>query len=242
MTEQPIDEAQPDQVAPPEVEVSESSFTSDTDIPPELEARYKSMLGDYTRKTQEISELRKEAESAVEFFNALQDEQGRDEALRQLAEFVGQDEYLSAAGFAMDGEDNTEDFSEFTEASGDPRVDQLSAEWEAYKSSQQEQQILGEIESFTDQEMGRLSIDNDAEQRAVLSIAATLDLDSQGLPQIEAASQMLNDLYGEKQKSWIDSKKAPRQPIQGEAATQGFDFNNEDERRAHIAALIEAND
>lgn len=67
MTEQPIDEAQPDQVAPPEVEVSESSFTSDTDIPPELEARYKSMLGDYTRKTQEISELRKEAESAVEF-------------------------------------------------------------------------------------------------------------------------------------------------------------------------------
>jgi hypothetical protein len=242
MTEQPIDEAQPDQVAPPEVEVSESSFTSDTDIPPELEARYKSMLGDYTRKTQEISELRKEAESAVEFFNALQDEQGRDEALRQLAEFVGQDEYLSAAGFAMDGEDNTEDFSEFTEATGDPRVDQLSAEWEAYKSSQQEQQILGEIESFTDQEMGRLSIDNDAEQRAVLSIAATLDLDSQGLPQIEAASQMLNDLYGEKQKSWIDSKKAPRQPIQGEAATQGFDFNNEDERRAHIAALIEAND
>ena len=242
MTEQPIEEAQPDQVAPPEVEVSESSFTSDTDIPPELEARYKSMLGDYTRKTQEISELRKEAESAVEFFNALQDEQGRDEALRQLAEFVGQDEYLSAAGFAMDGEDNTEDFSEFTEATGDPRVDQLSAEWEAYKSSQQEQQILGEIESFTDQEMGRLSIDNDAEQRAVLSIAATLDLDSQGLPQIEAASQMLNDLYGEKQKSWIDSKKAPRQPIQGEAATQGFDFNNEDERRAHIAALIEAND
>jgi len=242
MTEQPIDEAQPDQVAPPEVEVSESSFTSDTDIPPELEARYKSMLGDYTRKTQEISELRKEAESAVEFFNALQDEQGRDEALRQLAEFVGQDEYLSAAGFAMDGEDNTEDFSEFAETVGDPRVDQLSAEWEAYKSSQQEQQILGEIESFTDQEMGRLSIDNDAEQRAVLSIAATLDLDSQGLPQIEAASQMLNDLYGEKQKSWIDSKKAPRQPIQGEAATQGFDFNNEDERRAHIAALIEAND
>lgn len=242
MTEQPIDEAQPDQVAPPEVEVSESSFTSDTDIPPELEARYKSMLGDYTRKTQEISELRKEAESAVEFFNALQDEQGRDEALRQLAEFVGQDEYLSAAGFAMDGEDNIDDFSEFTEATGDPRVDQLSAEWEAYKSSQQEQQILGEIESFTDQEMSRLSIDNDAEQRAVLSIAATLDLDNQGLPQIEAASQMLNDLYGEKQKSWIDSKKAPRQPIQGEAATQGFDFNNEDERRAHIAALIEAND
>lgn len=242
MTEQPIDEAQPDQVAPPEVEVSESSFTSDTDIPPELEARYKSMLGDYTRKTQEISELRKEAESAVEFFNALQDEQGRDEALRQLAEFVGQDEYLSAAGFAMDGEDNTDDFSEFTEDVSDPRVDQLSAEWEAYKSSQQEQQILGEIESFTDQEMSRLSIDNDAEQRAVLSIAATLDLDSQGLPQIEAASQMLNDLYGEKQKSWIDSKKAPRQPIQGEAATQGFDFNNEDERRAHIAALIEAND
>lgn len=242
MTEQPIDEAQPDQVAPPEVEVSESSFTSDTDIPPELEARYKSMLGDYTRKTQEISELRKEAESAVEFFNALQDEQGRDEALRQLAEFVGQDEYLSAAGFAMDGEDNNDDFSEFTEATNDPRVDQLSAEWEAYKSSQQEQQILGEIESFTDQEMGRLSIDNDAEQRAVLSIAATLDLDNQGLPQIEAASQMLNDLYGEKQKSWIDSKKAPRQPIQGEQATQGFDFNNEDERRAHIAALIEAND
>lgn len=90
--------------------------------------------------------------------------------------------------------------------------------------------------------MSRLSIDNDAEQRAVLSIAATLDLDNEGLPQIEAASQMLNDLYGEKQKSWIDSKKAPRQPIQGEAATQGFDFNNEDERRAHIAALIEAND
>ena len=244
MSEQPY-EAKPDEVAPLEsgVGASEESFTSDGVVPPELEARYKSMQADYTRKTQEIAELRKEAEAATEFFNALENDEQRDDALRQLAEFVGQDNYLTAAGFSMDDED-TFDESEFEnfDSVSDPRVDQMAAEWEAYKESQNEQQVLSEIESFTDQEMSRLSIDNDAEQRAVLSIAATMELDREGLPQIEAAADMLNDLYGQKQKSWIGSKQAPRQPLQGAQGEQAFDFSNEDERRKHIAALIEANE
>jgi hypothetical protein len=242
-TEQPIGDSVND--APPvSGEGASESFTDASgDLPPELESRYKSMQADYTRKTQEIAELRREAEAATEFFNALSDEEMRDDALRQLAEYVGPETLAAAAGFEVADEDNLEsDFSEFEEPVADPRVDQLAAEWESYKEAQQEQAILQEIESFTDGEMSRLGVEDEAEQRAVLSIAATMDLNREGFPQLEAAKQMLDDLYGSKQKQWIDSKKAPRQPLQGEQAEEGFDFSNEEERRKRIAALIEANE
>ena len=241
-TEHPIEDSVDD--APPvSGEGASESFTDVSgDLPPELESRYKSMQADYTRKTQEIAELRREAEAATEFFNALSDEEMRDDALRQLAEYVGPETLAAAAGFEV-GEDNPEqDFSQFEEEVKDPRVDQLAAEWESYKEAQQEQAILQEIESFTDGEMTRLGVEDEAEQRAVLSIAATMDLDREGFPQLEAAKQMLDELYGSKQKQWIDSKKAPRQPLQGEQADEGYDFSNEDERRKRIAALIEANE
>ena len=241
-TEHPIEDSVDD--APPvSGEGASESFTDVSgDLPPELESRYKSMQADYTRKTQEIAELRREAEAATEFFNALSDEEMRDDALRQLAEYVGPETLAAAAGFEV-GEDNPEqDFSQFEEEVKDPRVDQLAAEWESYKQSQEEKAILQEIESFTDGEMTRLGVEDEAEQRAVLSIAATMDLDREGFPQLEAAKQMLDELYGSKQKQWIDSKKAPRQPLQGEQADEGYDFSNEDERRKRIAALIEANE
>ena len=241
-TEHPIEDSVND--APPvSGEGASESFTdAGGELPPELESRYKSMQADYTRKTQELSELRKEAEAATEFFNALSDEEMRDDALRQLAEYVGPETLAAAAGFEV-GEDNPEqDFSQFEEEVKDPRVDQLAAEWESYKQSQEEKAILQEIESFTDGEMTRLGVEDEAEQRAVLSIAATMDLDREGFPQLEAAKQMLDELYGSKQKQWIDSKKAPRQPLQGEQADEGYDFSNEDERRKRIAALIEANE
>jgi nitrate/nitrite-specific signal transduction histidine kinase len=243
-TEHPSEDSVND--APPvSGEGASESFTEvGGDLPPELESRYKSMQADYTRKTQELSELRREAEAASEFFNALSDEDMRDDALRQLAEYVGPETLAAAAGFEVADEDNLEpDFSEFDESpAADPRVDQLAAEWESYKEAQQEQAILQEIESFTDGEMARLGVEDDAEQRAVLSIAATMDLDREGFPQLEAAKQMLDELYGSRQKEWIESKKAPRQPLQGEQAEEGYDFSNEEERRKRIAALIEANE
>lgn len=242
--EQPIEDSAQEEITPPETGVGaseDSSFTTADDLPPELEARYKSMQADYTRKTQELAEQRKEAEAALEFINALQDESQRADALRQLADFVGENEYLTAAGFEADAEDNEQEPMDDFGGLNDPRVDQLAAEWEDYKKSQQEKEILHEIETFTEGEMSRLGIEDDREQQAVLSIAATLDLDQNGLPQIDAAYKMLNDLFGEKQKSWIDSKKAPRQPLQGAAGEEDFDFSNEDERRKRMAALIEAN-
>lgn len=243
-TEHPSEDSVND--APPvSGEGASESFTEvGGDLPPELESRYKSMQADYTRKTQELSELRREAEAATEFFNALSDEDMREDALRQLAEYVGPETLAAAAGFEVADEDNLEgEFAdEFGEPASDPRVDQLAAEWESYKEAQQEQAILQEIESFTDGEMSRLGVEDEAEQRAVLSIAATMDLDREGFPQLEAAKQMLDELYGSRQKEWIESKKAPRQPLQGEQADEGFDFSDADERRKRIAALIEANE
>lgn len=243
-TEHPSEDSVND--APPvSGEGASESFTEvGGDLPPELESRYKSMQADYTRKTQELSELRREAEAATEFFNALSDEDMREDALRQLAEYVGPETLAAAAGFEVADEDNLEpDFSEFDEMpAADPRVDQLAAEWESYKEAQQEQAILQEIESFTDGEMARLGVEDEAEQRAVLSIAATMDLDREGFPQLEAAKQMLDDLYGSRQKQWIDSKKAPRQPLQGQQADEGYDFSDAEERQKRIAALIEANE
>lgn len=243
-TEHPNEDSVND--APPvSGEGASDSFTdAGGDLPPELEARYKSMQADYTRKTQELAEQRREAENAMAWVEALQNEETRNDALRQLAEELGPEVVAEAAGFevAQDTEDEL-DFSQFEEPGAyDPRVDQLEAELNAFKQAQEEQAILQEIESYTEEEMTRLGIDSEAEQRAVLSIAATLDLDREGFPQIEAASQMLEELYGSKQKEWIGSKKASRPPLQGQAGEEAFDFSNEDERRKHLAALIEANE
>lgn len=245
-TEHPIEDSETTDAPPVSGEGASDSFTDASgDLPPELESRYKSMQADYTRKTQELAEQRREAENAMAWVEALQNEETRNDALRQLAEELGPEVVAQAAGFevAQDTE-NELDFSQFEDDGtvADPRVDQLEAEWNAYKQAQEEQAILHEIESFTEQEMSRLGIDNEAEQRAVLSIAATLDLDREGFPQIEQANQMLEELYGSKQKEWIGSKKASRPPLQGQQGEETFDFNNEDERRKYLAALIEADE
>ena len=243
-TEHPVEDSVENDAPPVSGEGASESFTQSDDLPPELESRYKSMQADYTRKTQELAEQRREAENAMAWVEALSNEETRSDALRQLAEELGPEVVAEAAGFevAQDTEDEL-DFSQFEEPGvADPRVDQLEAELNAFKQAQEEQAILQEIESFTEQEMERLGIGNEAEQRAVLSIAATLDLDREGFPQIEAANQMLEELYGSKQKEWIGSKKASRPPLQGQQAEETFDFNNEDERRKYLAALIEADE
>src|SRR4051812_1406642 len=87
--------------APVEAEQFSENFDPTT-LPEELQPAYKQMHGDYTRKTQALSEQRKEAENAVAFIESLRSEEHRQAALQQLAEDIGPDAVLEALGYTTD--------------------------------------------------------------------------------------------------------------------------------------------
>lgn len=80
-------------------------------LPPELQAKYKSMLADYTRKTQSIADVRKKAETYdqiskdqrfIDYWNGLNRQQKADlkkqepEAVKKLAEVITPEEFQQA--------------------------------------------------------------------------------------------------------------------------------------------------
>jgi len=217
---------------------AEESFNPN-ELPDELQPVYRQMQAAYTQKTQSLASQRKEAEAAMAFMQALQDEQERADALRQLADFVGPDAYLTAAGFESGDEDSDEEFSDTPVT--DPRLDEIVQWRDQLLEQQQEAELIGQIESYTEGEFARLGLEDDGLKELVLGRATVYDLDENGMPQIQQAWTDVQSLLESQQENWIKSKKTSRPPTNGSSATEDeFDFQDVDARQARMAARLEA--
>ena len=225
-----------------EAAFSEGSFNAD-ELPDELRPVYRQMQAAYTQKTQSLADQRREAAEAMEFMQALQNEQDRSEALRQLVNFVGPDAYLTAAGYEFEDEDDDEsDESDNPQVASDPRLDEIVQWRESLQAQQDEDALISQIESFTEGEFARLGVEDDSVKELVLGRATVYDLDESGMPQIQQATEDVTRLLDERTESWIKSKKsAGRGPTPGQAAEEDeFEFSDVDERQARMAARLEA--
>lgn len=236
------------------------------DVPEEyrehVEKAYKQLRADYTRKTQSLAQERREAENAMAFIAALQSEDQRADALRQIADaYGGEQALLDILGYETDDSPDLAELANIDDIDPDDPNAAMRAEWEQFKEFQAqqaaeaeqaeaaraEQEHLDRIDqSVTDQlkalakQHGEISAE---EEDLILGHAlANLPPDDDGMPQIGKAFEALNGAWNAKQQRWAKSKETTHVAPDGVAATQVPDLDNERDRRDYIAAAVAAQD
>ena len=231
------DEAKLDEV--PGADAQETTFTNvkPDELPEELQGIYKSLQGDYTRKTQEIAEQRRRAEQASTIYDAIQN---RDpQVLRQIADTYGQETVLDALGYALDEDDPDPPANDF---------DALKREFEELKGNitqtqqkAQEEALLARIETDITKQFTGSDL-SEKEREIVTAHALTAGyVTPEGFPDVRKAAEDFEEVLTGRQKKWAEGKRSPRKPVQGSPGSEQIDWSDEDARRAVIAAALEAN-
>jgi len=206
-------------------------------LPDEVQPVYKNLQADYTRKSQEIANQRREAEQATAFYNAIQSQDPQ--ALRQIADVYGQETVLDTFGYALDNDDPQE-YSDPIDALR-KELDELKGNVTKGEQKAQEEALLVQIESDIAQQFKGVDL-SEKEQEIVTAHALTAGyVTADGFPDVKKAYADFEEVLSEQQKKWASGKRAPRQPVQGTTGSDKVDFGNEDERRALIASMLDAN-
>jgi len=168
--------------------------------------RAKALQADYTRKTQDIAETRREAEQNQAIFDGLRDPNTR----LQYAQLLGltQDDLLQAFGLEM-AEPEEPEFEE--EQFRDPRVDQLLQQRQQEEAEHQElQQLQGEanhIESELQDIENKGNVEFSDEDAEILTTYARTHPDKLGQPDVRKAYKVLKGAIDRRQQEWIESRK-----------------------------------
>lgn len=221
--DQPIDAPEAPQTDQPTAD-QEESFT-DSYNPEELpedaraayEAAYKRLQGDYTRKTQSISQERQEAERAQQVLQALSNPETAPDVLRAL-------------GYELEAEEAEESFAgpedQIAQLKGE--IDQLRQErQQETQTAAEENELIEQIEGL-EQQAGREFTDKEIR---LLS-------GRENAPQ--ALHNLLEEIVSERQKAFVESKKAPRAATPGTPASKAADLSTEQGRLAAMQAAAEA--
>ena len=188
---------------------------------------------DYTRKTQEVAEQRKQAESITAALNDLRDPETRDEAAKWLAEAGLLTEELAAEVFGWETEDDDDE-------NPDDPVSQMRREWEEFKAERaserekaKQERLIASVDEHIGNEFTALEAEGhkltDRAKRLIVSEALVTYPQSgpDGMPDIRAAFKDYADDRTEFQKEWANGKTAaqPTSPGGG-TATEVPDWAN----------------
>jgi hypothetical protein len=201
-----------------------------------FEARYGDLRSDYTRKTQELADQRKQVSAIVD---AIKDPEHPSHA--EVMDYLGLE-------FA-DDEDAEESEYDFDE--GDPLAE-IRQEIAALKQErEQEQQFLSQqqqeaaledyLESSITDLQRREGIDefND-DELALLVNAAVAMPNEQGQPDIDAAYARFKGAFAARQKAWMGSKRAPRAPGDGVPGSAELDVTDRSQRLSESERIAQA--
>lgn len=255
----------PEGTEAPAEDATDESFTTFNiaDVPeeyrPHVEQIHRQLQSDYTKKRQSEAERVRQAESALAFVDALQSEEQRADALKQIADAFGPEAVLDALGFEIDDPD-APDVGQATELddvdTDDPiarleaQIHALQAEREVERQQQQtaqeqqqEQELLDRIDEHVTSEIDALTsihgeISEDEEELIVGHALANLPPDANGMPQIRKAYESLNGVWNARQKRWAKSKETTHVAPGGTAATQVPDLDQEMDRRDFMAEQL----
>lgn len=181
----------------------------------DYEKRYNDLRSDYDRRNQRVSELE-------QFYGQLADPQTQAEALQALG--------LELA----DVEDDEE-----LEADPDARIERMEQFLSQRAEAEAEQELFELERQYLDQEIGKLDDTlSEKEQEAVRNLALSLQ-DSEGLPDVNAAHELLKQVAEERQQRYLESKKAPRVEL-GQAGLEKEDMSDPDVRVRLMAEAVEA--
>lgn len=212
-----------------QTETPEDSFTESYDpasvpaeVRPQLEAAYNLMRADYTRKRQADAESVREAQQAMTILEGLQDPERAPEILRILGIDV------NPQGPQQDPFEDSYDYVDPNE-----RIDQLQAQLaqrDEYAQMQAAEEaedayVAEQIESLE----GQLNRQFSDEEIGLLYLYADQNRDVNGIPDVQAASALLDGVFATRQKEMLSPKaNAPRTPGQGRAASRNIDTSTEE--------------
>jgi hypothetical protein len=270
----PADEqGKPDESAAPDLESVETSQTEgheaeqetpdyfgDTFDPAtlhdDLRPGWKQLLGDYTRKTQEIAEERREIEEKAHYAQLIDMLRSNDPEENQVAlKALDYDFYADPDVAADDLEDELYD-EDYDEDDGLSAVQKKLAELEQWKADQESafqeslqqqeaQQYEDAVNEFLDESWVELKKqigrdDFSEEEELVLEQMAAANLDDDGLPDLGKAYTLLSDVLAANRGKWVKSKDAPEVSTAGSSATQVPDLDDPKQRREYMENRIAA--
>ena len=216
------------------------------DVPDEhreyVKQAYDQMRGDYTRKTQELAQQRREAESAMALISDLQSEDPdtRSHAIKWIAENFGENAVLEALGVEVEDGAEDDEAEDKQPEFRDPRVDQLLAE----RERQEQEAALADLEKNIDTRIKDLAsqagyeLDEDEEDLIWDKVLALPPLED-GSPNIDEAFKKVTGLR-QKFAPPKPKPKAPSPPAEGTSGTPAS-VPLSDPKARREAALAAAN-
>jgi len=245
--DEPIDEGQ---VEAPEVdgtsEDTEGFEAPDfTDIPEEYRGRIseieREFKSQYTKKTQELAEERKQYEAAKEqiaFVESLQNDPDVQKALLK--------ELAALQGYEFPEDENEVEPQQEEEAFEDPRLTELLARLEEQETMEAHEHYLNQIQTRIENDLSSLEEEHgrkfsDDEKDVIVNYALAAADDEQESPDIAGAFERLAGIEAGWKKRYIETKKAPY--VAGGTSgseAESYDFNNRSERLAHMTAVAQA--
>jgi hypothetical protein len=201
-----------------------------------LQPAYKQMQGAWTRKTQELAEQRKQAESVTALINDLQSEdpQVKQNAVNWLHQngLLTEDAIAQAFGYEFEDDSNEEPL--------DP-AEQVRTEWEQFKAQQaqqaaqqQQEQYVTAVDTHLGTEVDRINAQLKEQGRPELTDRqaklivknALVDTQPGQMPDVQSAFEEFAGVLDEGVVSWAATKTGGATTGGGSAATQVPDLDN----------------
>lgn len=213
----------PETGQPPEGE-PESFYDFDPESIPEdvdrewIANQYGEMRKAFTQKTQDLSDIRRQAEQAQQVFEGLQDPEMAPHFLRLLGFDPTSQEFLDKFGLELDDGEGGE--GEPEELDPDERIERLEQELANRDEQAQLSQAEEQLEDFMAEQIENLESEfgrefNEAEI-AFLRTHAERNPDPRGIPDVQGASKLLKGMLDQHLESELEKRKhGSRPPGQG---------------------------
>jgi ribosomal protein L12E/L44/L45/RPP1/RPP2 len=189
------------------------------DIRSHVEPYAKQLQGDYTRKTQELADQRRQYEQVQQHLQALyQDPEAQQQFLQQL-------------GYEVEGEDGID--QEPDQEFRDPRFDQFL---EQQHAQQEAEQFASNVQSAVKQ----AAPDATEEAAALMETYTSALAMTNGQFDANQAKQLVDSLKKQAVEEYLASKRAPMAPGTGPAASQQYDRKDPEARARRMAEIAAA--
>ena len=197
----------------------------------EFRPAYNQMRGDYSRKTAELAEQRKELEQEQALLSALRSD---DPAVQsQALEFLG----YEIPKAEEKEEDYTDPLDEMRAEIAELRTARQTDEQQRQQYEQEQQELDGLESQFATLEKSTGREFTDAQVDVIAGLAFSRR-DDKGQPDVAGAYEKIySELFAEERTRWTSSKQAPKAPA-GQSGTQQVDYSDSENRVKRMAEIM----
>jgi hypothetical protein len=192
--------------------------------------RYADLQPEYTRTTQELSELRRERE-LYDMLISTDDPDTRREVAQQLGYVLEESDEPQPPG---EGEDPW--------AARDARLDRIEQALTQRQQAEQDAQRAVEVRTAVDERLDQLGLAKEDQDWVLAYAINALPATDDGMPDVGRAAQVFEERETARQKAWAKSKQAPHIAPNGQSATEVPNLDDRQQRWEYMYRRMNANE